>query len=167
MTNYQEKDLEAFIEEYLLSHSYIKREDRDYDKSLCLDSELLYSFILSTQSKALDELSRRGIKYTKETLLKRIASSIREKGILKSLQSYVEISGVKFTLLYPKPSTDANPTALQNYSANTLSLIRQLHYSSRNNNFGYGAFPQWNPPHHNGAQKPIYRTKCLSRHRAV
>lgn len=134
MTNYKEKDLEAFIEEYLLSHSYIKREDRDYDKSLCLDSELLYGFILSTQSKALDELSRRGIKDTKETLLKRIASSIREKGILKSLQGYVEVSGVKFTLAYPKPSTDSNPTALQNYSSNTLSLIRQLHYSSRNNN---------------------------------
>lgn len=134
MTNYKEKDLEAFIEEYLLSHSYIKREDRDYDKSLCLDSELLYSFILSTQSKAFDELSRRGIKDTKEILLKRITSSIREKGILKSLQSYVEISGVKFTLLYPKPSTDFNPTALENYSSNTLSLIRQLHYSSQNNN---------------------------------
>ncbi len=134
MTNYKEKDLEAFIEGYLLSHSYIKREDRDYDKSLCLDSELLYSFILSTQSKALDELSRRGIKDTKEALLKRIASSIRDRGILKALQSPLEISGVKFTLLYPKPSTDANPTALQNYSSNTLSLIRQLHYSSRNNN---------------------------------
>ncbi|WP_300223000.1 type I restriction endonuclease [uncultured Helicobacter sp.] len=134
MTHYKEKDLEAFIEEYLLSHFYIKREDRDYDKSLCLDSELLYSFILSTQSKALDELSRRGIKDTKETLLKRIASSIREKGILKSLQGYVEVSGVKFTLAYPKPSTDSNPTALQNYSSNTLSLIRQLHYGSRNNN---------------------------------
>lgn len=134
MTHYKEKDLEAFIEEYLLSHSYIKREDRDYDKSLCLDSELLYSFILSTQGKALDELSRRGIKDIKEALLKRIASSIREKGILKSLQGYVEVSGVKFTLAYPKPSTDANPTALQNYSSNTLSLIRQLHYSSRNNN---------------------------------
>ena len=64
MTHYKEKDLEAFIEEYLLSHSYIKREDRDYDKSFCLDSELLYGFILSTQSKALDELSRRGINKT-------------------------------------------------------------------------------------------------------
>ncbi len=134
MTNYKEKDLEAFIEEYLLSHSYVKREDRDYDKSLCLDSELLYSFVLSTQSKALDELSRRGIKDIKEALLKRIASSIREKGILKSLQGYVEVSGVKFTLAYSKPSTDSNPTALENYSSNTLSLIRQLHYSSQNNN---------------------------------
>ena len=134
MTNYKEKDLEAFIEEYLLSHSYIKREDRDYDKSLCLDSELLYSFVLSTQSKAFDELSRRGIKDTKEILLKRITSSIREKGILKSLQGYVEVSGVKFTLAYSKPSTDFNPTALENYSSNTLSLIRQLHYSSQNNN---------------------------------
>lgn len=134
MTNYKEKDLEAFIEEYLLCHSYIKREDRDYDKALCLDSELLYSFILSTQSKAVDELSRRGIKDVKEALLKRIASTIRDKGILKALQSYVEVSGVRFALAYPKPSTDANPTALENYSCNTLSLIRQLHYSSRNAN---------------------------------
>lgn len=134
MTNYKEKDLEAFIEEYLLSHSYTRREDRDYDKSLCFDSELLYSFILSTQSKALDELSRRGVKDAKEALLKRIASTIRDKGILKSLQSHIEVNGVRFALAYPKPSTDSNPTALENYSCNTLSLIRQLHYSSRNNN---------------------------------
>lgn len=134
MTNYKEKDLEAFIEEYLLCHSYIKREDRDYDKALCLDSELLYSFILSTQSKALDELSRRGIKDVKEALLKRIASTIRDKGILKALQSPIEVNGVKFTLAYPKPSTDSNSESLKNYECNTLSLIRQLHYSSKHNN---------------------------------
>ena len=127
MTNYKEKDLEAFIEEYLLCHSYIKREDRDYDKALCLDSELLYSFILSTQSKALDELSRRGIKDVKEALLKRIASTIRDKGILKALQSPIEVNGVKFTLAYPKPSTDSNSESLKNYECNTLSLSRQLH----------------------------------------
>lgn len=134
MTNYKEKDLEAFIEEYLLSHSYVKREDSDYDKALCLDSKMLYEFIYSTQSKAIEELSRRGVKDWQGALLKRVVSAIRDRGILKALQSPLEVSGVKFTLLYPKPSTDSNPTALENYSCNTPSLIRQLHYSSRNNN---------------------------------
>lgn len=134
MTNYKEKDLEAFIEEYLLSHSYVKREDSDYDKALCLDSKMLYEFIRSTQSKAIEELSRRGVKDWQEALLKRVVSAIRDRGILKAFQSPLEVNGVKFTLLYPKPSTDSNPTALENYSCNTLSLIRQLHYSSQNNN---------------------------------
>ncbi|WP_034583422.1 type I restriction endonuclease subunit R [Helicobacter pametensis] len=134
MTHYKEKDLESFIEEYLLSHSYVKRESSDYDKSLCFDSEILYEFILTTQAKAFEELSKRMRGDCKSELLKGISSYITKHGILKSLKSKIEINGVKFTLAYSKPPTDSNPESLENYSCNTLSLIRQLHYSLRNNN---------------------------------
>lgn len=42
MTSYQEKDLENFIESYLLeNHAYIKRTNENYDKNLCFDTEIL------------------------------------------------------------------------------------------------------------------------------
>ncbi|EPH5217155.1 type I restriction endonuclease subunit R [Campylobacter upsaliensis] len=131
MTNYTEKDLERFIESALLENGYIKRESKDYDKSLCMDKELFERFLQSTQAKALQELEKRNIK--EQALLKRVASQISEKGILKALQSHIEIMGVKLFLAYPKPNSSDNPQALENYEKNIFSITRQLYFSEKNN----------------------------------
>ncbi len=109
MSNYKEKDLESFIESYLLEHNgYIKRESKDYDKDLCFDAELLISFLESTQSKALDELKKRLGENYKSEILKHIALKIGKEGI--------------------------NSDSVKNYHKNTLSIIRQLYYSKDNTN---------------------------------
>lgn len=132
MTNYTEKDLESFIESSLLENGYIKRASKDYDKNLCVDKELFLRFLNSTQAKALQELEKRNIK--EQELLKRVASQISEKGILKALQSHIEIMGVKLFLAYPKPNSSHNPQAIENYKKNIFSITRQLYYSEKNNN---------------------------------
>ncbi|EAI3670179.1 type I restriction endonuclease subunit R [Campylobacter upsaliensis] len=131
MTNYTEKDLERFIESALLENGYIKRESKDYDKSLCMDKELFERFLQSTQAKALQELEKRNIK--EQALLKRVASQISEKGILKALQSHIEIMGVKLFLAHPKPNSSNNPQSLENYNKNIFSITRQLYFSEKNN----------------------------------
>lgn len=135
MTNYQEKDLECFIESYLLeNHAYIKRTNENYDKNLCLDIELFENFLQATQSVALEELKKRcGQNYKKE-LFNRIFSQIKTKGIVKVLQSYVEIKGIKIYLAFSKPNTSANEESIKKYEQNNLSIIRQLHYSTQNKN---------------------------------
>ncbi|MBS4331517.1 type I restriction endonuclease subunit R [Campylobacter vulpis] len=132
MRGYTEKDLESFIESALLENGYIKRESKDYDKSLCIDIELFKRFLQSTQAKALQELGKRNIK--EQELLKRVASQIQDKGILKALQSHIEIMGVKLFLAYPKPNSSANPQAIEDYKKNIFSITRQLYYSEKNNN---------------------------------
>ena len=132
MRNYTEKDLESLIEAHLLNNGYIKRESKDYDKSLCMDKELFERFLQSTQAKALQELEKRNIK--EQELLKRVSSQIRRRGILKALQAHIEIMGVKLFLAYPKPNSNANPQALENYEKNIFSITRQLYYSERNTN---------------------------------
>ncbi len=131
MRNYTEKDLESLIEAHLLNNGYIKRESKDYDKSLCMDKELFERFLQSTQAKALQELEKRNIK--EQELLKRVASQIQNKGILKALQAHIEIMGVKLFLAYPKPNSSANPQALENYEKNIFSITRQLYFSEKNN----------------------------------
>lgn len=132
MCGYTEKDLESFIESHLLESGYIKRESKDYDKSLCMDKELFERFLQSTQAKALQELEKRNIK--EQELLKRAASQIQDKGILKALQTHIEIMGVRIYLAYPKPNSSANPQAIENYKKNIFSITRQLYYSNKNNN---------------------------------
>lgn len=135
MSNYKEKDLESFIESYLLEHNgYIKRVSQNYDKDLCFDKELLISFLESTQSKELDELKKRLGEGYKIEILKHIASKISKEGIVKALQKGIELRGIKLSLAYRKPSNALNSTSIENYNKNTLSIIRQLYYSKENQN---------------------------------
>ncbi|EMF2449609.1 type I restriction endonuclease subunit R [Campylobacter upsaliensis] len=131
MRNYTEKDLESFIEAHLLESGYIKRESKDYDKSLGVDRELFLNFLHSTQAKTLQELEIRGIK--EQELLKRIFSQIQDKGIVKALQAGVKIRDITIKLAHPKPNSSANEKAIENYNKNIFSITRQLYFSEKNN----------------------------------
>ncbi|EAH5546673.1 type I restriction endonuclease subunit R [Campylobacter upsaliensis] len=131
MINYTEKDLESFIEAHLLESGYIKRESKDYDKSLGVDRELFLNFLHSTQAKTLQELEIRGIK--EQELLKRIFSQIQDKGIVKALQAGVKIRDITIKLAHPKPNSSNNPQSLENYNKNIFSITRQLYFSEKNN----------------------------------
>ncbi|ELG7288967.1 type I restriction endonuclease subunit R [Campylobacter upsaliensis] len=131
MRNYTEKDLESFIESALLENGYIKRESKDYDKSLGVDRELFLNFLHSTQAKTLQELEIRGIK--EQELLKRIFSQIQDKGIVKALQAGVKIRDITIKLAHPKPNSSNNPQSLENYNKNIFSITRQLYFSEKNN----------------------------------
>ncbi|EDP6901530.1 DEAD/DEAH box helicase [Campylobacter upsaliensis] len=131
MTNYTEKNLESFIEAHLLESGYIKRESKDYDKSLGVDRELFLNFLHSTQAKTLQELEIRGIK--EQELLKRIFSQIQDKGIVKALQAGVKIRDITIKLAHSKPNSSANEKAIENYNKNIFSITRQLYFSEKNN----------------------------------
>ncbi|WP_270965107.1 type I restriction endonuclease subunit R [Campylobacter upsaliensis] len=131
MREYTEKNLESFIEAHLLESGYIKRESKDYDKSLGVDRELFLNFLHSTQAKTLQELEIRGIK--EQELLKRIFSQIQDKGIVKALQAGVKIRDITIKLAYSKPISSDNPQALENYEKNIFSITRQLYFSEKNN----------------------------------
>ncbi|WP_270963271.1 type I restriction endonuclease subunit R [Campylobacter upsaliensis] len=131
MINYTEKNLESFIEAHLLESGYIKRESKDYDKSLGVDRELFLNFLHSTQAKTLQELEIRGIK--EQELLKRIFSQIQDKGIVKALQAGVKIRDITIKLAHPKPNSSANEKAIENYNKNIFSITRQLYFSEKNN----------------------------------
>ena len=131
MRNYTEKDLEILIEAHLLNNGYIKRVSKDYDKNLCVDKELFLHFLKSSQKDSLEKLEQKNI--GEQELLKEVSSQIRRRGILKALQSHIEIMGVTIKLAYSKPISSDNPQALENYEKNIFSITRQLYFSEKNN----------------------------------
>ncbi|EIO3771957.1 type I restriction endonuclease subunit R [Campylobacter upsaliensis] len=131
MRNYTEKNLESLIEAHLLNNGYIKRVSKDYDKNLCVDKELFLHFLESSQKDSLEKLEQKNI--GEQELLKEVSSQIRRRGILKALQSHIEIMGVKLSLAYSKPISSDNPQALENYEKNIFSITRQLYFSEKNN----------------------------------
>lgn len=131
MRNYTEKNLESFIESSLLENGYIKRASKDYDKSLGMDKELFERFLESSQKDSLERLEQKNI--GKQEFLKEVSSQIRRRGILKALQSHIEIRGVTIKLAYSKPNSSDNPQAIKDYKKNIFSIIRQLYFSEKNN----------------------------------
>jgi type I restriction enzyme R subunit len=135
VSNYKEIDLEEFIENHLVAvNKYTKRDYHSYNKELCLDEELLFEFLESSQKEKLEELKNRiGVDYKKQ-FTKRLFKKIAKDGIVNILRSGISENGIKFDLIYDKPQTAHNPQTTKLYSDNIFSTTRQLHYSTKNNN---------------------------------
>lgn len=135
MRNYTEKSLEkSIILKHLVESGYKERQNSNYDKALCLDSDILFDFLHSTQQNEIDKLKKRLKQEYHPKVIKKIRQDIKERGIVSVLQNGIEVMGIKLHLAYPKPATNNNPKALTNYEGNLLSIIPQLHYSTQNNN---------------------------------
>jgi type I restriction enzyme R subunit len=135
-TNTKEIGFEAFIEGFLLTHgNYQKRSASNYDRTLCMDAEVLMKFVSDTQAKQWDKLSDQyGTEKARERFLTRVSDEIRERGILDVLRNGIKDSGSSFSFVYFKPNTAFNPENKGLYVSNVFSVVRQLKYSKKNEN---------------------------------
>ena len=115
------------------SGGYFKRVSDDYDRALCLIPRDVLDFILATQPAEWKKLSQHHGGMVEEQFLKRLASEIRNRGVLAVLRTGISDMGCKFQLAYFRPSSGLNEDTQKLYQANLFSVVRQLHYSEKNN----------------------------------
>ena len=132
MPRYTEQRFEDHIEQHLNQSDYQSLQPTDYDKSLCLIPNETLKFIRTTQPKVYQRLERQYSADTPAKLLDRISRQIASRGVLDVLRKGVKDRGCSFNLTYFRPSSGMNPDHQQLYEQNRFSLIRQLHYSQRN-----------------------------------
>lgn len=113
---------------------YRKRSPDDYDRELCLDTKLVLEFIYATQPKSWTALTEHYGEDAKERFLRRLAGDIEKRGVLDVLRKGVKEAGQKFQLAYFRPASALNPDLQTLYEANVLSVVRQLRYSTQNDN---------------------------------
>ena len=89
-------------------------------------------FIRTTQPKAYQRLERQYREDTPQKLTLRISNQVASRGVLDVLRKGVKDRGCSFDLTYFQPSSGMNPDHQRLYAQNRFSLIRQLHYSQRN-----------------------------------
>ena len=109
-------------------------KSEEYDRSLCLVPEDVYDFILATQPKGWGRLKEHYGEDVKKRFLQRLAHEIERRGTLDVLRNGIKDAGCKFKLAYFKPASGLNEELRELYRANQFSVIRQLHYSARNEN---------------------------------
>lgn len=135
MPDISEKNFESSIEQALLSPGgYRKRQPNDYHRSLCLDPDVVLDFLYTTQPKEWDKLKQHHGPDVKARFLHRLASEITKRGTLDVLRKGVKDSGCKFQMAYFRPASGLNEETQKLYEANQFTVVRQLHYSEKNNN---------------------------------
>ena len=132
MLRYTETDFEDHIEQRLHRSGYRVLQSYHYDKPLCLIPSETLQFIQDTQPDTYQKLKRQYGEDTPDKLLDRINKQIERRGVLDVLRKGVKDRGCDFTLTYFLPSSGMNPDHQKRYAQNRFSLIRQLHYSEKN-----------------------------------
>ncbi|MBI9045158.1 MAG: type I restriction endonuclease subunit R [Anaerolineaceae bacterium] len=132
--NYKEEDFESHIEDHLFGSGYHKRLAEDYDKDLCLIPEEVMAFIQASQLKEFEKLTLQYGEDTAAKLCQRLSREISRLGVLHVLRNGIEDRGSKFQLAFFKPASGMNPEHQVLYQANRFSVVRQLKYSSKNEN---------------------------------
>lgn len=113
---------------------YNKRSPQKYDRDLCLDPEMAVAFIQATQPKKWERLTSHYKDETRERFLRRLSSEVDKRGLLDVLRKGIKDAGVKFDLIYYRPASGLNPDLQTLYEGNIFSVVRQLRYSSKNEN---------------------------------
>lgn len=143
-TDTSEKGLEALITQNLcLANGFEERHFDQYNRSECVDEELLFQFLEATQPKEVAKLKqshgsnfRPRILYLVNRKIK-VKTVVNEKclgGIINLLRTDIADgnTGIKLKLFYDKPVSNLNPKDAELYEKNIFSVTRQVHFSTKN-----------------------------------
>jgi type I restriction enzyme R subunit len=92
------------------------------------------NFIRSTQPEQWGRLQEIYDVDTENKILARISSEISKRGVIDVLRNQIVDRGVYLNLCYFEPKSDLNQDHLKLYQSNQFTVVRQLHYSERNEN---------------------------------
>lgn len=134
-TNTKESGFEELIEQELLAlHKYQSRLASQYDKDLCMDKELVLDFVQKSQPNEWQKLEEQYGEKLAEKFLVRLDEEISTRGLLSVLREGVTDRGVRIKLAFWKPQNNLNPETVTDYEKNILSVVRQVKYSTKNEN---------------------------------
>jgi len=126
---------ESEIEYSLLKNGYIKGNSEDYNREYAVDTALLFKFLRESQPKEWKKLiAKHGTANAEANFLKRLNKDLESHGMLYLLRKGVVDAPARFALCYFQPASGMNQTDADNYKKNILSITRQVHYSTKNEN---------------------------------
>jgi len=130
-TDTSEKAFQNDIIAHLVSTGYTKRGTLNFNKSACLDPELVLKFIQDTQEKMWKKFERvYGIDAEKKFFF-RLVNDIEKKGTINVLRYGFKDVGCQFNLFYPKPNNNKNPDLFEKFDKNIFSVIDELEYEDK------------------------------------
>jgi type I restriction enzyme R subunit len=138
MALHHESAFEREICEHLGSHGWLYEEGSAsaYSRELALYPPDLIAWVQQAQPDAWEVLQKNHGSKAEATLLQRVRQQLDQVGSLDLLRHGVEVLGLPKALKLAefKPAFGLNPQILARYNANRLRVVRQVRYSTRNEN---------------------------------
>jgi type I restriction enzyme R subunit len=122
-----EHSFQRLIKEYLINdNDYIESFNSGYDKHYAIDTEMLFSFLETTQEKETNKLKEIYKTNYRSKVLANLDRELRTRGSIDVIKHGIKDFGVKLTLAYFKPPTNLNPDQFILYKQNALSVTEEL-----------------------------------------
>lgn len=144
LTDTSEKGLEAYITQHLcLVNGFEERHFDQYNRSECVDEELLFHFLEETQPKEVAKLKQSHGSNFRQSILSLVNRKIKDENVVneKCLGGIINLlrtgitdgnTGIKLKLFFDKPVSNLNLKDAELYEKNIFSVTRQLHFSTKN-----------------------------------
>jgi type I restriction enzyme, R subunit len=114
---------------------YCSRSPDDYDRVFALDKGLVLDFLKATQAKEWMKLEGQYGASSEAEFFKQLGQALKQRGTLDVLRNGLKlVPNLKFIMCAFKPASNLNPELVGLFNANILSVIRQLHYSTKSAN---------------------------------
>ncbi len=143
VTDTTEKGLEAHITQHLsLVNEFEERHFDQYNRTECVDEELLFKFLDNTQPKEVAKLKLSHGTNFRQRILYLVNRKIKDEtvvnekclgGIINLLRTEITDgnTGIKLKLFYDNPVSNLNPKDAELYDKNIFSVTRQVHFSTQ------------------------------------
>lgn len=129
-----EKSFEEYVEDSLLKSGHIKGCSADYHKEFAIDTKLFFEFLEDTQRLKMKKLKEIYKDQYQFKVLSRLEKELSQRGMIDVLRHGIKDYGVYLDLTYFKPVSNMNKEAVELYNKNRISITRQIHYSTKNEN---------------------------------
>ena len=138
MSVHKEVSFEDEICAHLAAHGWLYEADAwtRYDRVRAIYTPDLVAWVAESQPDAWAALTARHGDKAAVALAERVRTQCDTLGVLQVLRHGVEMMGVKGAVLLAqfRPAFGTNAAILARYAANRLRVVRQLHYSTANEN---------------------------------
>jgi len=130
-----EETFESAIEEVLLKNGgYVKGNPDAISRELAIDAGTVVQFLKTSQNKEWKKLSEIHGYDLENKIITRLIKELDLRGSLDVIRHGFTDFGVHFDMAFFKPESGLNPDSKMLYDSNILTVYRQVHYSSRNEN---------------------------------
>ena len=138
MNLHKEVSFETEVCDHLAANGWLYSEGdaARYDRTLALFPADLTAWIQATQPDAWESLSKTHGASTEATVCERIRQQMETRGTLDVLRHGVEMIGLRrqLSLVQFKPALAMNADLMARYTANRMRVVRQVRYSTANEN---------------------------------
>ena len=133
--DHNEKAFEAAIEHHLLNEAgYTSADAADFDRERAMDPTVFIAFVKETQPTAWEYLENLHGAETENIVLDDLGKAMDSQGALAVIRHGFKCFGRKLHVAYFAPAHAMNPDTAKLYKANRLTVARQIHYSTQNEN---------------------------------